>query len=88
MAVAEPVLFCPGAAIGDSAHVRGIKFVSIQTEQPIASVAYLLLMAGIPVYVFMKWRQSRSDFVIPAAATPAPITESAHRAEQSVGAAR
>jgi len=49
---------------------------------------FLLLMAGIPVYVFMKWRQSRSDFVIPAAATPASITESAPRAEQSVGAAR
>jgi basic amino acid/polyamine antiporter, APA family len=31
---------------------------------------FLLLMAGIPVYVFMKWRQSREDVFVPI--SPAP----------------
>jgi APA family basic amino acid/polyamine antiporter len=31
---------------------------------------FLLLMAGIPVYVFMKWRQSRADVFVPI--SPAP----------------
>jgi basic amino acid/polyamine antiporter, APA family len=32
---------------------------------------FLLLMAGIPVYVFMKWRQSREPAVAEAPAMPA-----------------
>jgi len=38
---------------------------------------FLLLMAGIPVYVFMKWRQSREDTYVPASMGPPEVITSA-----------
>ncbi len=48
---------------------------------------FLLLMAGIPVYVYLKWRQSKGDVpVIPEPSTgPAETIESPSRELTSVG---
>jgi APA family basic amino acid/polyamine antiporter len=79
MLIREPELFEPGKALRDAAIALlafGYSFWMIYGvgEETVAK-GFLLLAAGIPVYVWLRWQEARVPVAPPLPVTLPPVTE-------------